>query len=514
MHEQNCSGVIVMGEYEKLVSKFKPIVQFSTAMGIISWDLQTQMPPKGLQQRSEQLAVMSKILHNMSTNSEIGTLLTALEEKQDSLDYIQKREVELIRRNWNRRATVPDDLVVAEVKQRTIATASWKKAKATNDWKLFAPELEKLLEMSRTKAEKIMEPVGAKTPYDALMDIYEPKMSAENVSSVFSDLRRRLVPLVKKYSDICYNVTDDFMDRKLPIEQQRELITDLANYVGYDTLSDNAGGRIDEAEHPFTTGYYDDVRMTIHYFEDDVFRAVFGGLHEAGHAIHGQNRNPEWKWMALGGSSSSGISESQSRFIENIVGRSPEFWQQYQTRFNKCTHQEFKDISHQELTQAINIVKPTKIRVTADEMTYALHIIIRFEIELDLFQDKLTVSDIPQIWNEKYEKYLGVEIENDSEGALQDTHWAWAYWGYFPTYALGNLYSAMILERMEKDVPNWKDKVSQGSISPVIDWLDVHVHKPSNRYDPSRMIEEITGKKITAKPFINYLENKYSALFG
>lgn len=503
-----------MEQYEKIISKFKSISQFGTAMGIVNWDLQTQMPPKGLQQRSEQLAVMSKILHNMSTNSEIGTLLTTLEAKKNSLDDIQKREVELIRRNWNRRVKVPDDLVVAEVKQRTIATASWKKAKATKDWNLFEPELERLLEISRTKAEIIMEPVGAKTPYDALMDNFEPKMSAENVSSVFSDLRTRLVPLVKKYSDICREVSDDFMSRKVPIKHQRELITDLANYVGFDTLSKNAGGRIDQAEHPFTTGYYDDVRMTIHYFEDDVFRAVFGGLHEAGHSIHGQNRNPEWKWMALGESSSSGISESQSRFVENIIGRSPEFWHYYQSKFNKITRQVFKDITHQQLTQAISIVKPTKIRVTADEMTYSLHIIIRFEIELALFQDRITVSDIPQLWNEKCEKYLGVEIENDSEGALQDTHWAWAYWGYFPTYALGNMYSGMILERMEKDIPDWKEGVLEGNVTPVIEWLNVHVHMPSNRYDPSRMIEEITGKKITAEPFIKYLENKYSLLFG
>ncbi len=234
-----------MGQYEKLVDKFKSTAQFATAMGIVNWDLQTQMPPKGLQQRSEQLAVMSKILHNLSTNSEIDTLLTTLEAKQNSLDDIQKRELELIRRNWNRRVKIPDELVVAEVKQKTIATASWKKAKATNDWNLFEPELEMLLEMSRTKAEIIMESVGAKTPNDALMDNYEPKMNAENVSSVFSDLRTRLVPLVKKYSDICRDISDDFMSRKVPIEHQKELITDLANYVGFDTLSENAGGRID-----------------------------------------------------------------------------------------------------------------------------------------------------------------------------------------------------------------------------------------------------------------------------
>lgn len=503
-----------MEQYKKLQDKFRLISQFSSAMAIVSWDTQTHMPPKGLMQRSEQLAVMSKLNHQMSTDSDIDSLLTSLEEKQDSLDDIRKREVELIRRFWNRRSKIPEDLVVAEVKQRTIATSSWKKAKAANDWKIFEPELVKLLEISRRKAEIIMDPVGAKTPYDALMDVYEPKMSAENVASVFSDLRTRLVPLVKKYSKICSEIPVDFKRRKVPIEHQRELITDLANYVGFDTLSEDSGGRIDEAEHPFTTGYYDDVRMTIHYFEDDVLRAVFGGLHEAGHSIHGQNRNPEWKWMSLGDSSSAGISESQSRFVENIVGRSSEFWLHYQSRFHNHTRQIFKDISHQELVQAINVVEPSKIRVTADEMTYALHIIIRFEIELDLFQDKMTVSDIPQVWNEKYEQYLGMEIENDSEGALQDTHWAWAYWGYFPTYALGNMYSGMILERMEKDIPNWRECISQGSIAPVIDWLDEHVHKPSNRYDPARMIEEITGKKITAEPFINYLDKKYSVLFG
>jgi len=503
-----------MDNYGKLLDKMRTINQFGTGIGIINWDLQTHMPPRGLHQRSEQLAVTSKIMHQMSTDPEINSLLTSIEEKQDSLEEVQIREVELIRRFWNRRSKIPEELVIAEIKQRTVATSSWKKAKAKSDWKSFEPELEKLLDISRRRAEIIMEPVGAKTPYDALMDTYEPKMSAENVASVFSDLRTRLVPLVKKYSDICRDTQIDFLSREVPIKLQQKLITDVANYVGFDTLSENAGGRIDQAEHPFTTGYFDDVRMTIHYFEDDVFRAVFGGLHEAGHSIHGQNRNPDWKWMMLAGSSSSGISESQSRFIENMVGRSSEFWLYYQSRFNEITNQIFKDITHNQLIQAINIVKPSKIRVTADEMTYALHIIIRFEIELDLFQDKMSVSEIPQVWNEKYYQYLGVEIENDSEGALQDTHWAWAYWGYFPSYALGNMYSGMILERMEKDIPDWKQDLSRGSVAPVIDWLDVNVHKPSNRYYPSRMIEEITGKKITAKPFINYLEKKYSLLFG
>jgi carboxypeptidase Taq len=254
--------------------------------------------------------------------------------------------------------------------------------------------------------------------------------------------------------------------------------------------------------------------MTVHYNETDVFQSIFGGLHEAGHSIQGQSRNPEWKWMILGEKSSAGINESQARFIENIIGRSPEFWNHYYERLQKLTNCVFEGISQEEFVKAANIIQPSKIRVSADEMTYALHIIIRFEIELALFSGELEASDIPQVWNEKYQDYLGVEIKNDAEGALQDTHWAWGYWGYFPTYALGNIYSGMILEALEKDIPDWKKYLSEGLVAPSVDWLRKNVHHKANLYDPERMLEEITGKKVTAQPFIDYLENKYTSLFG
>ncbi len=395
-----------------------------------------------------------------------------------------------------------------------MATTAWKRAKETNNWKLFESELITLLDISKNVAEKIKEGIGAKCQLDAFMDDWEPRMTTESISEVFLDLRKRLIPLVKKYGAICENVRTDFKKRKVPTSIQRKIVTDLARVMGYDTTSENAGGRIDESEHPFTTGYYDDVRFTIQYSEDDVFRAMFGGLHETGHAIHNQNQNPEWKWMKLGKSCGSGISESQSRFVENIIGRSPEFWEFYYPRFIEHTNGIFKDISQQELLQAINLVEPSKIRVLADEMTYALHIIIRFEIEKDLFDGKIDVSDIPEIWNEKYRRYLGVDIETDTEGALQDVHWAWAYWGYFPTYTLGNLYAAMIREKMTADIPEWKTHVAEGNISIPVQWLVENVHRKSNLLDPSEMIIEITGKSLTADPFIEYLDTKYSALFG
>ncbi|TFG28228.1 carboxypeptidase M32 [Candidatus Thorarchaeota archaeon] len=507
-------GIMYMETYQKLLDITKSIIQFRTAMGIVQWDLRTYMPPRGLEQRSEQLALLRRIAHRMATDEQIENILNELEKKKTSYDSLQQREIEQVRRSYERRSKVPEDLIAAEIKQKTITTSLWQKAKQSKQWSVFEPELEKLLLISKQHAEIMMESVGSKTPYDAMLDIYEPRMTAEQLTKVFKDLRTSLVPLVKKYTSLCEDVRTNFMNRTVPVPIQKILVEDLVNQVGFDTKSNSAGGRIDEAEHPFTSAYYDDSRMTIHYFEDDVFRAIFGALHEAGHAIHGQNHNPDWKWMALGESCSSGFNESQSRFVENIIGRSPEFWRFYHIRFNELTNKSFEDIPLEELVRAINIVRPSKIRVMADEMTYALHIIVRFEIELDLFHDRISVSEIPQSWNEKYEDYLGVEVEFDDEGALQDTHWAWGYWGYFPSYALGNLYSAMIADRMESDIPAWKNDIAEGRISTVINWLIEHVHQKSNLYDPSEMIEHITGKSLTAEPFLQYLERKYSSLYS
>ncbi|MFW9835390.1 MAG: hypothetical protein ACFFEK_15425, partial [Candidatus Thorarchaeota archaeon] len=307
-----------MGPYEDLLKQTREWLQFQTGLAIVRWDLQTFMPPKGMKQRSEQLALMSKLLHRMATSKKVQRLVTKLEKNIDNLNPIQQREVELVDRMLKRRASIPEDLVSKESAQKTLATAAWKRAKETNHWKLFESELSTLLEISRKIADIMMEGIGAKCQLDACLDVWEPRMTTKSVSRVFSDLRKKLVPLVKKYQFACGNLQVDFKKRKVSLNHQRRLVTDLANVMGYDTISENAGGRIDESKHPFTTGYYDDVRFTIHYQEDDVFRAVFGGLHETGHALHNQNQNPAWKWMMLGKSCSSGFSESQSRFIENI----------------------------------------------------------------------------------------------------------------------------------------------------------------------------------------------------
>jgi len=503
-----------METYEKLLEKTKEILQFQTGLDIIRWDLQTHMPPRGMKQRSQQLALMSKILHRMTTDNEIDHLITKLEKNIDDLEPVQRREVQLVRRKFNRSVKIPEDLVARWSIQRTVTVASWAKAKESDNWKMFESELGTFLDISHNVSEIIMDSIGAKCKLDAEMDIYEPRMTVESISKVFKELRKRLIPLVQKYSAICEGISSDFKNRKVPIRIQKKLVADLSGVVGYDTTSENAGGRIDDSEHSFTTGYYDDVRLTLKYAIKDLYQAIFGALHESGHAIYNQNLNPDWKWMFLGSKCSSGFGESQARFMENVIGKSPEFWKFYFPRFQDITERKFKDISHQEFLQAINLVKSSRIRVTADEMTYLIHIIIRFEIEKDLFDLKIDVQDIPAIWNDKYEKDLGVEIETNNEGALQDIHWAWGMWGYFPTYALGNLYAAMLNEKMTRDIPEWANHVADGSLEIPVQWLIDNVHRKSNLYDPAEMIKKITGKSLSADPFIKYLEVKYSTLFG
>ncbi|MFW9788232.1 MAG: carboxypeptidase M32 [Candidatus Thorarchaeota archaeon] len=502
-----------MEGYEKLLKKTREMLQFQTGLGIIRWDLQTHMPPRGMKQRSEQLGLMSKILHRMSTDEGIKKLIVELEKNTDSLDLVQRREVQLVKRRFTRSENIPEEVIARESAQRTLAIAAWRKAKEINNWKIFEPELLTLLEITKSMSEIMMENIGAKSMLDAQMDMYEPGLTIDTLSKVFKDLRKKLVPLVEKYSAICEEVKTDFMSREVPCSIQKKLITDLTGIIGFDTTSDDAGGRIDDAEHPFTTGYYDDVRLTIKCSEDDISRVIFGGLHETGHALYNQNNNPDWKWMILGKTCSSGFSESQARFAENMIGKSHEFWEFYYPRFQDMTGDSFRKISQLEFLRAINLVRPTSFRMMADEVTYCLHIIIRFEIERALFDERIEVSEIPDIWNSMYEKDLGIAIDTDTDGALQDMHWAWNMWGYFPTYALGNLYSAMLSEKLTMDIPEWRNHMSKGNLESTVKWLIENVHRKSCMFDPQDLLKDITGKALTVDPFIQYLDVKFSKIY-
>jgi len=506
----------ILSNYRKLMDKTKEIMIFLSTEAIMQWDMETMMPPKAIDLRSQQLALLSGIQHKMETDPEIGALLNAIERSKefDELDTVQKRNVYLIRKNYDEQTKLPEELVKEMAKQHVIAIDAWKKAKAAKNFAMFRPELEKNVELSKKAAEILMKVKKTETPYDALLDIFEPKMTAKEITKVFDELREGLVSLLRKCESSPKQPDTSILTRKVPIEVQRKIATALAEAVQYDVTSKNAGGRIDETEHPFTTGYYDDVRITTHYYENLFASSVFSVLHEAGHALYEQGLNRQWMYQPVGTGCSSGLHESQSRFVENIIGRSREFWAYFLPKLEEITGKTLSDLDLDKFVHAINQVKRSKVRVEADEVTYGLHIIARFNIERDLFADKIAVKELPEIWNQSYKDYLGVKIENDSEGVMQDTHWANGYYGYFPTYALGNIYSGQILTAMEKDLPNWRKQLEKGNFAETRQWLIRNVHSQGNLYDPAELIKKISGKELTVKPYLNYLNAKYSRLYG
>jgi carboxypeptidase Taq len=505
----------VEANYAKLLAKAKNGIILGTVQSLVHWDMETKMPPKGINLRSHQLALLSQIEHQMTTDPQIEKLLSRIEKHPDyeSLDRIQKRNVYLIRKHYDEQTKLPEDLVVETARQQAITIDVWKKAKAAKKFALFQPELEKLLELRRKAAEILMDVKGTRTPYDALIDIFEPKMSAQMIATVFEKLRNGLVRIMNKCLDSPKQPDTSFLSRAVPVNMQRSISDELAEFIGYDVNSPNAGGRIDETEHPFTTGYYDDVRITTHYYETNLASSIFSALHEGGHAIYEQNLNPEWRYQPVGTGCSLGLHESQSRFVENIVGRSPEFWTYFYPKLRQLTGNTFSDVAVEDFVKAINQVTPSKIRVEADEVTYCLHVIIRFEIEQALIPGEISVAELPEIWNQKYKDYLGVRIENDSEGVMQDTHWASGYFGYFPTYALGNVYSGQLLAILNKDIPSWREPIQKGDFQNVKKWLTETVHAPGDLYDPAELIRKITGEKINVKPYLQYLDKKFAWVY-
>jgi carboxypeptidase Taq len=506
--------VFIIEAYDNLMKKMKEYILLSSTTSMIQWDYETYMPPKGLILRSEQLSVLKMMGHRMIIDPELGKLLDEIEKASKKLNDVQNRNVFITRREYDKRTKIPEELIAEIAKQNPISLDAWKKAKTASDWKIFEPELKKTIDLARERAEIEMKVKGIPILYDSMLDEFERRITSAQITKVFKELRDRLVPLSKKCAEATEGLDTSFLSNKVPIDIQRKIATDLATLVGYDTVSDQAGGRIDEVEHPFTTGYYDDVRITVKYHEDNVSSAIYAILHEAGHALYEQNLNPDWKYQPIGWNASYGVHESQSRFIENIIGRSPEFLGFYLPRLKEFTGGSFPGVDDTTFIKAMNLVKPSLIRIEADEVTYSLHIIIRFELERDLFSDKISVSELPQAWNEKYSEYLGIDVPDDAQGVLQDTHWASGYFGYFPSYALGNVYDGMLLEEMKQDMPDWLNSIAKGEIIPVIDWMKQKVHHESAMYDPADLMERVTGKKLTAEPFLDYVESKYSTIFG
>jgi carboxypeptidase Taq len=497
------------------MEKTKAIMLLQSTTEIMNWDMETKMPPRGLTLRSEQLALLSGLEHKMITDQNVGILLGNIEGHRDykSLAVTQQRNVYLFRKNYAEQTKLPENLVINTAKQRAITIDTWKKAKNARDFSRFKPEFEKLLNMRKKAAEILMDVKKTSTPYDALLDIYEPKMTSERITRLFNKLKDGLISVLEKCEAATKQPNSSILQRKVPLEIQQKITYELVKFLGYDIESENANGRIDETEHPFTTGYYNDVRITTHYYENIMTASLFSILHESGHALYEQHLNPDWIYRPIGAAASLGFHESQSRLIENMIGRSHAFWAYFFPKLTELTGSIFSDVNLDTFVFAINQVKPSKIRVEADEVTYGLHIIIRFEIERDLMEGKITVAELPEVWNQKYKDYLNIDIAHDAEGVLQDIHWASGSIGYFPTYALGNILSGQILDQMRKHIPDWRNQISQGYFHSIGKWLGENVHRYGNLYDPDELIKKISGEEINIAYYLNYLNEKFGQLY-
>ncbi|HME54838.1 MAG TPA: carboxypeptidase M32 [Candidatus Lokiarchaeia archaeon] len=495
--------------YSKLLERAKDLLIWQSIQGLVQWDFETKMPSNAVDQRSLQMASLEQLLHEKSIDPEVGKLLDAVKASDEFNDAtsIEKRNVHLIQKNYDEQTKLPADLVEQIAKEYAVAVDAWKRAKAAKDYSIFMPELQKTIDLVKQKAY-YLDP--GKPAYDVLVDLFEPGITTEIIARVFEPLKEEIIPIVQKCVGSENKPDLSFMNRTVPIDVQRRLADELMSFVKYDTTR----GRLDETEHPFTQGFYDDVRICTHYYENNFASSIFAVMHEAGHGIYEQDIPAEWKWQPVGTTCSMGIHESQSRFIENIIGRSEAFWRHFLPILKHETGTTFDDVDLDVMFRAANDVKPSKIRIEADEVTYSLHVVLRFEMEQLIMDDQASIDELPQIWNEKMDKYFGIEIENDSEGIMQDTHWGSGLLGYFPDYALGNVYDGMLLEVMEGSVPDWQDAIANGDITPVSTWLADNVHHNANTMDAVDLMKYITGKDIDARPFIKYLEAKMSAIYG
>ncbi len=483
---------------------------------IAQWDMETMMPARAVMLRSEQMGLLAKFRHKIATSPATGKLLSAIlkHSQYDNLSQVEKRNVYLVKKTYDEQTKLPSRLVTAITKQQTIAVNTWKKAKAAKNFAMFKPELQKLLDLNKQAAAILMKVKETKTPYDAMLDIYEPKCTTEETAKVFTDLQKGLRTILSKIEN-ARPKNEKKITETIPVEKQREIANVLIQMLGYEVPpSPNAAGRLDETEHPFTGGYYDDVRITTHYYPENVASSIFSVLHETGHAIYEQNLPQEWKYMPVGNAAGMGIHESQSRFFENIIGRSREFWTSVLPKIKEAAFPSLQKTQIDEFIRAVNIVKPSKIRIEADEVTYGLHIIVRFEMEKAIFADKVGMDELPQAWNQKYKEILGLDIENDSEGVMQDTHWASGYYGYFPSYALGNIYSGQVLGAIQKAEPDWRIELAKGNLANIRKWLVTNIYSQGSLYDPADLIKKITGTGPDVKPYLEYLEEKFRAIYG
>lgn len=494
---------------QQLKERLAEVSDIATAQSVLSWDQHTYMPGAGSGARAEQLATLQKLSHRMFTSQETRQWLDGAEAELASLpeDSLDRSLVVVTRRDMTEALKLPEELVAERTRISSLALEAWTEARKESRFDHFAPWLQQILDLEK----RVAECRGYEGhPYDALIDAYEPGARTEQVAAMFAELRARLAPLARRIASASAE-TDDFLNQDFPIESQRELCSKLAAAIGYDL----SRGRMDPTVHPFATSFSRwDVRITTRYDQFDPSKALFASLHEAGHAIYEQGMPEEFERTPLRGGTSLGVHESQSRMWENLVGRSRGFWEAHLADVAAQFPGQLKGVTVDRFYRAVNRVKPSFIRVEADEVTYNLHVLLRFEMELELLDGRLAIADAPEAWNSRMFSHLGITPPDDRQGILQDVHWSMGIIGYFPTYTLGNLLACQLWESAVAAHPSIPDGIRRGDTSELLGWLRENVHRYGRQYLPADLVVKATGKPLTAAPFLRYLEKKYTDLYN
>jgi len=491
--------------YARLVERLQEIGRLESVEFLLDWDQEVYMPPKGVESRAAVTAMVAAMKHERRTDPVMGELLGQLHEAGDPVQATNIREA---RRLYDRAVRMPTDLVKELSHTSSLAKAAWTRARAESDFSLFTPLLSKLLDLKRAQADHI----GYEgEPYDALLDEFEPGARTADLVTLFADLRRRLVPLVRAVADAPKRPDFSILQRHYPRAAQEEMARRFAAEIGFDFDA----GRLDVSVHPFcTTIGCHDVRITTRYDEHYMPAAVFGVMHEVGHALYEQGLDPEHACTPMGQAVSLGVHESQSRFWENLLGRSRPFWERHYAWAQQLFPEALKDVSLDAFYGAINTVAPSLIRVEADEVTYNLHIVVRFELERDLLNRKLETADIPDAWNRKMTELVGATPPDNRLGCLQDIHWSMGAFGYFPTYCLGNLYAAQFHAAMRRDLPDLDERIRRGDYAAMLDWLRTRIHRHGTRYRAGELCELVTGRPLSVEPFMEYVTAKFRPIYG
>lgn len=493
---------------EQLKAYLKKMRQYDHILSLLHWDMMTLMPPKGVEAKLDAISFFSTEAFRLSTADEYGQLLKELArpEQFEQLDAAMQLTVKRGLQDFERFQRIPESFYTEYVTEKARSQKAWEEAKRSSDYSVYAPYLDKMIKMTRQYVN-YMEP--EKDPYEVLLDMYEEGIDSATIDRIFDELKEGLLPLLEKIN-AAPRPDRSLLEGQYDIDAQKKVQDMLLSYIGFDFSE----GATAESEHPFTMDLSaGDVRVTNHYKENDPIDAMFSAIHEGGHAIFGQNIDPAYADTAAWQVNMMGLHESQSRFYENILGRNPNFWAPVYGRLGELLPQ-FKTIPPEIFGRAINDVHPSLIRTEADEVTYCLHIILRYELERAIFRDEVSVDELPALWNDKMEALLGIRPANDAEGILQDVHWSDGSFGYFPSYLLGSVYDGMFLKQAEKELGSFDTLLAEGRILEITAWLNEKIHRHGSLYTSRQVIERVCGCDISAKPLLEYFNRKYADIYN